>query len=188
MPLTGKVNITSKRLADINPAPYNPRYMTEKQREGLEHSIDIFGLVEPIVWNKTTNHIVGGHQRFFKLQKDGIVETDVVVVELDEKKEKALNIALNHRGIAGEFEMEGLGLLLQEIESEDYFEKLNLEELVEPEWDDLPDVEGELRLDEQKLKIIIEIPREKEHLKNELVEFILHAIEEHWPGHGITAK
>lgn len=46
--------------------------------------------------------VVGGHQRL-KVMKDlGFTEVDCVVVDLDESKEKALNIALNK--ISGEWD------------------------------------------------------------------------------------
>jgi len=51
--------------------------------------------VEPIVWNKRTGNIVGGHQRLKVLLDMGMREVDCVVVDLDEAKEKALNLALN---------------------------------------------------------------------------------------------
>ncbi len=51
--------------------------------------------MEPVIWNKTTGHVVGGHQRL-KIPLDmGVTEAECVVVEMDEEKEKALNIALN---------------------------------------------------------------------------------------------
>ena len=43
-----------------------------------------FGYVEPIVWNKRTGNIVGGHQRYKILIDMGMQEVDCVVVDLDE--------------------------------------------------------------------------------------------------------
>ncbi len=51
--------------------------------------------MEPVIWNKTTGRVVGGHQRLKVLIDLGIAEIDCVVVETDDAKEKALNIALN---------------------------------------------------------------------------------------------
>ena len=183
-----KLNIQHISIGDIKPAAYNPRHMTDKQRDGLEYSIDEFGLVEPIVWNKRTGNIVGGHQRYIKLLKDQITSTDVVVVDLDDKKEKALNIALNHHGISGDFEMSELASLLEELADEDMFSKLNFDELEQPEWDDIPEVKGNLSLQEPKDKIVVELDKSKSHIKDEIIAYIEQGISEHWPGHGIKLK
>lgn len=105
-------------LKDLNPAPYNPRKMDKDEYERLKKSILEFSMVEPIIWNKTTKNIVGGHQRYRVLDELNIEETTVVVVELEPEKEKILNIALNK--IHGEFDKEKLRVLIIEIDSGDY--------------------------------------------------------------------
>jgi hypothetical protein len=119
-----------KKLADLKPADYNPRTITDKALKGLGHSIDRFGLVEPIVWNETTGHIVGGHQRFKILTKRGVTETEVVVVNLEDSEEKALNLALNNPKTRGEFTDQATELLTR-LESECFegFEDLKLDDL-----------------------------------------------------------
>jgi hypothetical protein len=70
---------------------------------GLQASVERFGLVEPVVWNRRTGRVVGGHQRLKVLQQMGGETTEGVVVDLPEIEEKALNVALNNPAIAGEF-------------------------------------------------------------------------------------
>ena len=74
-----------------------------------------FGYVEPLVWNKRTGSLVGGHQRFKILLEQGLKEVDVSVVDLDLEKEKTLNIALNK--ISGDYHWDDkkLGALLDEL-------------------------------------------------------------------------
>ena len=82
----------------LNPAAYNPRKDLkpgDKEYEKLKRSVSEFGAVEPIVWNERTGHIVGGHQRFKVLCDLGQTEMDCVVVDLDDARERALNVALN---------------------------------------------------------------------------------------------
>ncbi|MBU1073607.1 ParB N-terminal domain-containing protein, partial [bacterium] len=110
------LNLERKRIADLTPAPYNPRTISSDALAGLQASVDRFGLVEPVVWNRRTGHVVGGHQRLKALEALGETETQVVVVDLDEAEEKALNVALNSPSIAGEFTPE-LHTLLAEIEA-----------------------------------------------------------------------
>lgn len=74
--------------------------------------------VEPVIWNKRTGIVVGGHQRL-KVMKDlGFTEVDCVVVDLDEAKEKALNIALNK--ISGEWDNNLLASLLKDLDGSGY--------------------------------------------------------------------
>ena len=54
------------KLADIKPAPYNPRVqLTPKDQEykALDASIEENGLVLPLIVNIRDNCLIGGHQR-----------------------------------------------------------------------------------------------------------------------------
>lgn len=106
-------------ISKINPAKYNPRKDLQPEDEEykkIESSINEFGYVEPIVWNENTGNLVGGHQRFKILLDKGINEFNVSVVNLDETKEKLLNLALNK--VAGEWDNEKLTALLDELKNE----------------------------------------------------------------------
>lgn len=110
------MKIVEKKISEINMAPYNPRVklmpgMPEYQK--LKDSIDQFGLVKPIVWNKRTNNLVGGHQRVYILKDCGAKTVPVSVVDLDEIREKQLNIALNKA--EGEWDEEKLKNLLADL-------------------------------------------------------------------------
>lgn len=103
----------------INPAPYNPRkdlQPGDPDYDRLARSIQEFGFVEPLVWNERTGNLVGGHQRFKILVDEfGATEVEVSVVDLDETREKALNIALNK--IQGEWDILKLKDLLEELDT-----------------------------------------------------------------------
>jgi len=104
-------------LSKINPAPYNPRKDLkpgDAEYEKLKRSIDEFGIVDPLVWNERTGNLIGGHQRYKIILASGETEVDVSVVDLDEQREKALNIALNK--ISGEWDNQKLKDLLMEID------------------------------------------------------------------------
>lgn len=87
--------IERKKLSELIKAPYNPRRISPEQAASLQRSLTEFGTVEPIILNKQTGHIVGGHQRLDALQSLGETETDVLIVDMSEEREQALNIALN---------------------------------------------------------------------------------------------
>ena len=86
--------ITRMPLAELKPAAYNPRRISDAALGGLAHSIERFGCVQPIIWNRPTKRVVGGHQRLRVLLDRGEAEADVVVVDLSAAEEKALNVAL----------------------------------------------------------------------------------------------
>ena len=89
------MKIEVKKISDLKPAPYNPRQATKKQGEKLQESLRKFGVVEPVIYNKQTGHIVGGHFRVRELKKLGIKEVECVIVDLSVEDEKELNIRLN---------------------------------------------------------------------------------------------
>lgn len=110
------------RLKDIHPATYNPRKLLkpgDAEWEALKGSLEDFGLVEPLVVNTKDgkNILVGGHQRYNVLKYNGIEETEVVEVELDDKQEKQLNVALNR--IEGMWDYEKLEVLFEELTTEE---------------------------------------------------------------------
>lgn len=100
-----------RAIADLTPAGYNPRTIGKKALKGLQASLREFGLVQPVVWNKRTGTVVGGHQRLKALAAAGETHVDVVVVDLPLEREKALNLALNSEGIQGDWTTEALAML-----------------------------------------------------------------------------
>ncbi len=110
------MNIEKIPVIWIKPALYNPRQDLkpgEAAYEALLRSMTEFGCVQPLVWNKTTGNLVGGHQRLKILLAQGVTEVDVVVVELTPEKEKALNLALNK--IQGDWDQQKLAQILDEL-------------------------------------------------------------------------
>ena len=120
----------------LNPAIYNPRmdlHPGDPEYEKLLRSVDEFGYVEPIIWNRRTGNIVGGHQRFKVLRQLGFDEIDCVVVDMDEAREKALNIALNK--ISGDWDTAKLAEVFKDIEQ--YGISLDITGFEAPEIDKL---------------------------------------------------
>ena len=100
----GVMEIRKVPVKDLKPAKYNPRkdlQPGDPEFEKLKRSVEEFGYVEPILWNQRTGGGVGGHQRLKVLQHLGYTEVDCVILDLDEQKEKALNVTLNK--ISGDF-------------------------------------------------------------------------------------
>ena len=119
-------------INDITPSEYNPRIITQKDKEILKNSLTEFGLVDPIIVNLKNNTIIGGHQRYFILKELGVTELflvsqgDIGWIFLQEELsipsddyEKALNISLNQQ--AGQWDYEKLYPIL------DNFNEINFD-------------------------------------------------------------
>ena len=105
-------------IADLTPAPYNPRKRLRPDTPAyrkLETSLREFGLVEPLIWNETSGHVVGGHARLAILGALGFAEVPVSVVRLSPAREKALNVVLNNQEAQGRYDPGRLVELLEEL-------------------------------------------------------------------------
>src|SRR3990170_7532280 len=110
-------------LTDIKSAGYNPRTITDEQLKMLNKSLQTFGDLSGIVYNRRTGNLVGGHQRLKCLPTDakikkkelkektktGTVAQGFIIfdggekhtyreVDWDEATEKTANIAANKHG------------------------------------------------------------------------------------------
>lgn len=111
------MNFEKRIITELKYAEYNPRKMlsaADPEYEKIKRSIQEFGYVDPIIINRD-NTIIGGHQRVTVMKDLGFYEVNVIVVDMDKTKEKALNVALNK--ISGEWDMAKLKELMAELES-----------------------------------------------------------------------
>lgn len=153
------MNIEKKNVKDLLPADYNPRKDLkpgDPEYEKLKRSIEQFGYVEPVIWNEKTGRVVGGHQRLKVLTDMGITEVDVVVVDMDTEKEKALNIALNK--ISGEWDTEKLALVIADLQGTDF--DVSLTGFDPEELEDLfrDDVKGDVKEDDFDVEAELQKP------------------------------
>lgn len=130
------------KLSDLNPNPKNPRTISEAKLSMLKKSLDTFGDLSGVVYNRKTRCLVGGHQRskifdkntdvtitkkYPKPSKVGTVSEGYFEVKgekfsyrevyWDETKEKAANIAAN-KG-AGEWDLPQLSEWLKDLNNFD---------------------------------------------------------------------
>lgn len=85
-----------RKVADLVPASYNPRQMTEGQAAELKRSLERFDLADPVVIN-SDGTIIGGHMRVRAMADIGVAECDVRVPsrKLSPREERELNLRLN---------------------------------------------------------------------------------------------
>lgn len=114
-----KLQIQEMNINDITPADYNPRIdlnENDDEYKKIKNSIQEFGYVDPIIWNKRTGNIVGGHQRYTVLKDLGHKTVDVSVVDMSEQDEMALNIALNK--VEGDWDKDKLKEVIADLEQD----------------------------------------------------------------------
>jgi hypothetical protein len=127
------------KVKDLKTSKFNPRKISEKKLDMLGKSMETFGDLSGIVFNRRTGHLIGGHQRIKHLRPEweiekrnfeddlgtvaqGFIKTplgDWVYreVDWDLKKEKAAMIAANKHG--GEFDIPALDEILSDLDGID---------------------------------------------------------------------
>lgn len=164
------MKIKERLIADLNPAEYNPRQLTDKQYKQLKKSLKNFGCVEPVVVNSNPMRrdvIIGGHQRCKVWADLGNKTIPTVEVELDEAGEMELNVRLNKN--TGEFDFDMLANYFDMDALKDWgFESFEFGESYD---DDSPidDLSDSIEM-QYKLEISLSDESEQENLYNELTQ------------------
>ena len=122
--MSKKATLNTKifKVNELKSLSCNPRKALTKDDlayKQLKKSIEKFDYVDPLIFNTKTNHLISGHQRLTVLKDLGYTEIEVNCVDLDEEKEKSLNIALNK--ISGEWDETKLLNIIDELEKNDDF-------------------------------------------------------------------
>lgn len=97
--------------SEIKKAPYNPRLIDNDAKKRLKDGLKKHGLVQPIVMNKRTGNLVGGHQRLTQLdalEGNQSYSLQVAVIDVDEREEAEINIQLNNPSMGGEWDFNKL--------------------------------------------------------------------------------
>jgi hypothetical protein len=102
---------------ELKGAPYNPRVLDDNAKRKLKAGLERHGMVSPITWNARTGNIVGGHQRLTQL--DDLAGSDdyeitVARIDVDDGREKEINILLNNAHAMGDWDMEALSNLVKD--------------------------------------------------------------------------
>lgn len=113
----------------IHLAAYNPRTITEEGKKSLKRIIKRYGLVGGIVVNKRTGMtVVSGHQRitvmdelqkYDRKTKENDYKLRVDLIDVDEKTEKELNIAMNNPNAQGTWDRDKLAEMIPDIDYKD---------------------------------------------------------------------
>ena len=115
-------------IQDLVPDPANPRTHDERNLDAIGASLVRFGQVDPLVVQRATRRVIGGHGRLQAMKALGWTECDIVELELDDLQATALNIALNRTGDLSTFDLPTLGRLLESLQEADAFDGLGFTE------------------------------------------------------------
>ena len=144
----------------LQPATYNPRQISTKDFKSLKESITKFGLVDPIIVNKSSYTIIGGHQRYKICKELEYKEIGCIIVDLNKEKERELNIRLNKN--TGEFGMDILANAFDIEELVDWGFKhidlgLNIDKLdYDKEWEGMPEFKQDDKMPYRQIIISFE--------------------------------
>ena len=145
-----------RKIVDLIPADYNPRRLTDIQKEQLKKSLEKFNLADPLILN-TDNTLIGGHQRLKILIDLGIEEIDVRMPDraLTKEEEKELNLRLNKN--IGEWDIDMLLKFDQNMLMDVGFDNNELGDY----WDSLLSIEDDNFNVQKELAEIKEIKTQK---------------------------
>lgn len=145
------------KITGLKPAPYNPRIISPARKMALAASMEEFGDLSGIVYNRRTDRLISGHQRLKTIPPEaeivkedfsddkGTVATGYIdlgdgnrhhyrEVDWDEAREKAANLTANRE--FGEFDPVKLEEVLGSVEVTS-FDQLDFGELLAPGTDEL---------------------------------------------------
>ncbi len=103
-------------IESLIPDPENARTHDDKNLAAIRGSIKQFDVVEPLVVLKKNNVVLGGNGRLEVMKGMGFKTVPVHYVDLDDKKAKALALALNRTAELAGWDMERLQEQLKEID------------------------------------------------------------------------
>lgn len=141
------------KISELKYPSYNPREIKQGDIDTLKRSIERFGLRGLITVNThkgRENFIVGGNMTVMVLKEMGwetIPKENIDSVNLDEKEEKALSLALNKIAERRDWNDEKLADLMMELNHSDFdltvtgFNEVEISNLLDSQMLDEPDAE-----------------------------------------------
>lgn len=114
-----ELQIRTVPLADLREDDRNARHHGERNIAAIEQSLNEFDQVEPLVVQRGTGRVIGGNGRLVALRRLGRTHARIVEVDADDRRARALSIALNRTAELAEWDVVSLRAVIEEIEAED---------------------------------------------------------------------
>lgn len=159
-------NIKEIKIAELKHPKYNPREINREDLDALKRSIERFGLRGLITINTRKGRegtIVGGNMTVMALKElswETIPEKNADLVDLEQKEEKALSIALNKIAQRRDWNDEKLAEIMWELNHSDFdtsltgFNEVEISNLLDSQILNEPDEEEEEKSAEEQYEEI----------------------------------
>jgi len=122
-----------ERVDQLLANPLNFRLHPDNQQQALAGAIDDIGFIRSVTVNQRTGRVVDGHLRVTVALRSGVESLPVEYVDLDEAEEAQALISLDPIAAMADTDKEQLGLLLENIHSEDERVQAMLDEIMRAE-------------------------------------------------------
>ncbi|MGW4690935.1 methyltransferase domain-containing protein [Kitasatospora cineracea] len=90
--------IESYPIADLKPAPYNPRRLSEEAFERLQQSLTLYGCIKPVIVNGNSI-LVAGHQRTKSLKAIGQTHAPAILLDGHVSTQDEVQFNLLHNSV-----------------------------------------------------------------------------------------
>lgn len=104
--------------SEIKEHPDNPRKISDSAKKKLNAGLNKYGLLEALMVNKSTMHLLSGHQRLAWLDKKHKGKQDykitINIVNIPEKEELTLLALMNQEAAQGEWDANILGRVIKD--------------------------------------------------------------------------
>jgi ParB-like chromosome segregation protein Spo0J len=109
------VGYSDEPVEDLLAHPRNARLHPKSQQDALRGLLTEVGVVQNVLVNKRTQHVIDGHLRISLALRDGQPTVPVTWVDLDEQEEFLILASLDAVGAAAAYDREKLDDLLHEV-------------------------------------------------------------------------
>jgi len=171
------LSVQMVKVSDLVPWSRNPRH-NDPAADRLAYTIQEHGWTTPILVQKESGRIIGGHTRLKAAIKIGLDEVPVIRLDVEDRQADAIAIADNRLGEIAEWDGAELAKLLEEIEADggdllaigyndaDWSELLeSLEDESGGEFDDGPELDTSSQMGELEFRVVVECDTEIEQTK-----------------------
>lgn len=95
--------------------PKNSRVHDKKNLRAIRVSLEEFGQVLPLVVQRSSGMLVGGNARLVVMREMGMTQCEIVYVDEDDDRSRALSIALNRTGELARWDFSALADVMEKV-------------------------------------------------------------------------
>lgn len=108
----------AKPASQFTAHPNNWRKHPMRQRTAVRGSLDSLGWVDVVIENRTSGHVIDGHERIWNALKNGDAEVPYIEVELTEAEEAQALLSLDAIAALAETDRDSVAALLEQVQTD----------------------------------------------------------------------